>query len=104
MNELWYRILATRVYEYLARVDAFAGPDARGLELRRLTAAWRALLRLHGYVGRRRCGLCAGRGRATRIWLAGKPGSCSVWWVAHAYFTRRLRADEQRDAAQRPRG
>ncbi|HEU5108345.1 MAG TPA: hypothetical protein VFT95_07285, partial [Micromonosporaceae bacterium] len=61
---------------------AAAAPEAAGAELRRLSAAWRALLGLHRPAGtRHRCSGCAGRAAI-----------CTVWRVASAYFLRRIRA------------
>ncbi|MGH3880373.1 MAG: hypothetical protein ACRDSK_25405 [Actinophytocola sp.] len=81
MDELLYRVFAENVGRYLDGVDRLAaGESGRPLahETRRLAAAWRALLELHGTTGRR----CAG--------CAHRRSMCSVWRVAHAYFVRRL--------------
>lgn len=82
-----YRIFAESVGRYLDGVDRMVAESAaRPLadEARRLAAAWRALLELHGAAGRR-CAACA-RGRSM----------CSVWQVAHAYFVRRLPGEQVR--------
>lgn len=76
-----YRVFAESVGRYLDGVerlvaDAAGRPPAE--DARRLVAAWRALLALHGQDGRR----CAGCARRRRM--------CSVWRVANAYFVRRL--------------
>jgi hypothetical protein len=84
-----YRVFAESVDRYLDGVDRLvagllaevvADSAARPLadEARRLVAAWRALLELHGPTGRR----CAGCARRRSM--------CSVWRVANAYFVRRL--------------
>ncbi|MGH3762923.1 hypothetical protein [Actinophytocola sp.] len=81
MDELLYRIFAENVGRYLDGVDRLvANASARPVatEARRLVAAWRAILELHGPAGRR----CAGCARRRSM--------CSVWRVANAYFVRRL--------------
>jgi len=79
VDELLFRVFAENVGRYLDGVDRLAASES-GLahETRRLAAAWRALLELHGTTGRR----CAG--------CAHRRSMCSVWRVAHAYFVRRL--------------
>ncbi len=82
MDEMLYRIFAESVGRYLDGVERL-GADSAGRpladEVRRLVAAWRALLELHGQQAGRRCAGCAQR-----------RSMCSVWRVAHAYFVRRL--------------
>lgn len=82
MDETLFRALSERVGGYLEAVDrlARAQPEEVGSELRRLAAAWRALLGPHAPAGRRgRCAACGRRGRS---------GMCAVWRVATAYFVR----------------
>lgn len=85
MDEILFQVLADNVGRYLDAVDRLAGSQTplAGNELRRLAAAWRALLRMHHPSGSRRrpCGGCEQ-----------KTGMCTVWRVAGAYFVRRLRA------------
>lgn len=84
MDEILFRVLAEGVGRYLDSVDRLAATQspAAGSELRRLSAAWRALLGLHSPEGaRRHCRGCERRG-----------AMCTVWRVAGAYFLRRLRA------------
>ena len=82
MDEILFQALAEGVGRYLDAVERLAGtqPTAAGTELRRLAAAWRALLGMHEPAGRRRCPGCRARG-----------GMCGVWRVATAYFVRKLR-------------
>ncbi|HEU5471581.1 MAG TPA: hypothetical protein VFV67_13085 [Actinophytocola sp.] len=81
MDEILFKVLAEGVGRYLDTVDGLAtrasGPA--GTELRRLSGAWRALLRLHQPGTRRRCTGCYRRGVG-----------CTVWRIASAYFLRRL--------------
>lgn len=84
MDEVLFQVLAENVGRYLAAADRLgaAQPTPAGIELRRMSAAWRALLRLHRPAGasRRGCRWC-------------RRGSlCTVWRVAAAYFVRRLGA------------
>jgi hypothetical protein len=83
VDDVLFRVLAEGVGRYLDAVDrlAAAQPPMAGSELRRLSAAWRALLRLHGPAGAHRCSGCERRGTM-----------CTVWRVAGAYFVRRIRA------------
>jgi hypothetical protein len=84
VDEVLFNVLAEGVGQYLDKVDrmATAAPGTAGTELRRLSAAWRALLGLHRPVGvRHRCSGCDSRATI-----------CTVWRVASAYFLRRLRA------------
>jgi hypothetical protein len=84
VDEILFQVLAEQVARYLAAVDRLAGsqPPLVGTELRRLAAAWRALLRQHEPSGHRRhkCTGCDRRG-----------AMCTTWRVAGAYFVRRLR-------------
>src|SRR5262245_54453364 len=82
VDEVLFGILAESVGRYLDLVDRLAGgqPVAARAELRRMSAAWRAVLDLHRPSGSRRCGGCE---RQT--------GVCTVWRVAGAYFLRRIR-------------
>ncbi|MQA12507.1 MAG: hypothetical protein GEU98_29090 [Pseudonocardiaceae bacterium] len=86
MNEGWLPALGEQVKRYLAYVERLAGQiaDTRGVELRRLVGAWRALLEVHAHSRRGRCRGCR-RGRQL----------CTVWWVANAYFVRRLQPGEE---------
>lgn len=76
----WFRVVAANVWRYL---DGVAGVDqARAptlADVRKLSAAWRALLRLHDGGSGGGCARCR-RGHA---------GSCTVWQVAIGYFVRR---------------
>jgi hypothetical protein len=82
VDEILFQVLAEGVGRYLDSVERLAGAQstAAGTELRRLAAAWRALLGMHEPAGHRRCGGCRAR-----------TGMCGVWRVAGAYFVRRLR-------------
>jgi hypothetical protein len=83
VDEILFQVFAENIGRYLDAVDRLgaAQTTAAGTELRRLAAAWRALLGLHEPAGtRRRCGGCAHT-----------KGMCTVWRVAGAYFVRRLR-------------
>jgi hypothetical protein len=84
VDEILFQVLAENVGHYLDAVDRLAKAQAplAGNELRRLAAAWRALLHLHkpSDLRRRPCTACADR------------TMCTVWRVAGAYFVRRLRA------------
>jgi hypothetical protein len=84
VDEILFQVLAEGVGRYLDSVERLAGAQstATGTELRRLVAAWRALLGMHEPTGHRR-GRC--RGCRARV------GMCGVWRVAGAYFVRRLR-------------
>ncbi|MCA1847242.1 MAG: hypothetical protein LC792_29440 [Actinobacteria bacterium] len=83
MDEILFQVLAEGVGRYLDMVDRLAAgqPVAARSELRRLSAAWRAVLDQHRPGGSR--GRCSGCDRQT--------GMCPVWRVAGAYFLRRLR-------------
>jgi hypothetical protein len=82
VDEILFQVLAGSVGRYLDAAERLAGaePSAAGFELRRMSAAWRALLALHRPGATRRGG-CTGCAR--------QPGMCSVWRVATAYFVRR---------------
>ena len=73
MDEVLYGVFAENVGRYLDEVDRGHSED-----LRRLVAAWRALLDLHRPEGRR--GRCAG----CRTSHGG--AMCNVWRVANAFF------------------
>jgi hypothetical protein len=83
VDEILFRALAEGIGRYLDAVDRLAAgqPKPAGVELRRMSAAWRALLRQHRPAGAR--GHCAGCERRAAM--------CTVWRVAAAYFIRRLR-------------
>lgn len=91
MDEMLFRVFAEAVGRYLDAVDRLAATQhaaQTGPELRRMAAAWRALLHAHQPTGpRARCGGCGYRhfGRAGPR----RGAMCSVWRVATAYFTRR---------------
>lgn len=82
MDEILFGVLAESVGRYLDAVErlASAQPPVAGTELRRLAAAWRALLGLHEPAGAKKCGGCRKRHHM-----------CSVWRVATAYFVRGIR-------------
>lgn len=96
MDEMLFRVFAENAGRYLDAVDKLADrftttPASRQAgavlsdELRRLVAAWRALLDLHRPEGpRARCAGCTARLSALRR----RPAMCSVWKVANAYFVR----------------
>jgi hypothetical protein len=82
VDEVLFGVLAENIERYLDGVGR--RPEHRCEELRRLVAAWRALLDLHRPEGRRgSCGGCAG----ARHRRGGAP-MCSVWRVANAFFVR----------------
>lgn len=82
MDEVLFGVLAENVGRYLDGVDRRA---AQSPELRRLVAAWRALLDLHHPTGRHgHCGGCAESHRRRRR----NPTMCNVWRVANAFFIR----------------
>jgi hypothetical protein len=80
VDEVLFGVLAENIAGYLDGVDRRAGHSA---ELRRLVAAWRALLDLHEPTGRR--GRCAGCAESHR---RGNTRMCNVWRVANAFFIR----------------
>lgn len=82
MDEILFQVLAEGVGRYLDAVDRLAGAQSTvaSMELRRLVAAWRAVLGMHEPAGRRRCSGCRQR-----------DGMCAVWRVASAYFVREIR-------------
>ena len=81
VDEVLFGVLAENVGKYLDGVERLA-QQARAEELRRLVAAWRAVLDIHRPAGRRgRCAGCAPAGR-------GGAAMCSVWRVASAFFLR----------------
>jgi hypothetical protein len=75
VDEVLFGVLAENIGRYLDRADRFA---AHSEELRRVVAAWRALLDLHRPGGRR--GRCTG--------CVNSRAMCGVWRVAHAFFNR----------------
>ncbi len=85
MDETLHRLLTEAVGRYLDGVEQLAARQhgAVATELRRLSASWRAVLRLHQPGAR----ACAGCGRSHR---ARRSGLCAVWRVAEGYFVRRL--------------
>lgn len=84
MDEMLFRVFAESVGRYLDAVEGLAGNEAArqrtmAIEVRRLVAAWRALLEEHQPTARGRCGGCGRRRRGAM---------CGVWRVAQAYFVR----------------
>jgi hypothetical protein len=75
VDEVLFGVLAESVVDYL---DGIARGRARPDDVRRLAAAWQALLDLHRPGGRR--GRCTGCHKDTM---------CTVWRVAHAFFVRK---------------
>lgn len=75
MDEVLFGVLAENIGRYLDRVDRFTTHQE---ELRRVVAAWRALLDLHRPSGHRN--RCAGCTRSRSM--------CNVWRVANAFFIR----------------
>jgi hypothetical protein len=81
VDEVLFGVLAENIGRYLDGVDRRAGQSP---ELRRLVAAWRALLDLHRPAGRHgRCAGCAESHRRRR-----NTAMCNVWRVANAFFIR----------------
>ncbi|MFL6119297.1 hypothetical protein [Actinophytocola sp.] len=78
MDEVLYAVLAENIGRYLDVADRGA---AHSVELRRLVAAWRALLDVHRPTGRG--GRCTGCAESRR-----RPTMCNVWRVANAFFIR----------------
>jgi hypothetical protein len=81
VDEVLFGVLAENVNRYLDGVDRRA---AHSEELRRLVAAWRALLDLHRPDGRR--GSCSGCAASRH--RRGGSAMCGVWRVANAFFIR----------------
>jgi hypothetical protein len=80
VDEVLFGVLTEHVGNYLAGVErGMAEPD----DLRRLAAAWRALLDQHRPAGRR--GRCKGCADSHRHSVA----MCNVWRVANAFFIRK---------------
>lgn len=77
MDEVLYGVLAENVGRYLDGLETGHSEDVR-----RLVAAWRALLDLHRPEGRR--SRCAGCVESHRRGSA----MCNVWRVANAFFVR----------------
>jgi hypothetical protein len=75
VDEVLFGVLAENVVNYL---DGVARGRAHPDDLRRLAAAWRALLDLHHPTGRRR--RCKGCHNGSM---------CNVWRVANAFFIRK---------------
>lgn len=93
MDEILFGVLAESVGRYLESVDRLAASQQAAVrsELRRMSAAWRALLDTHRPAGARaRCSGCSPgrRGRSAR------GAMCGVWRVASAYFTVRLPGED----------
>ena len=82
MDEILFQVLAEGVGRYLDAVERLAAAQSSvvGTELRRLAAAWRAVLGVHEPAGPKKCAGCRKR-----------HDMCSVWRVANAYFVRRVR-------------
>jgi hypothetical protein len=77
VDEVLFGVLAENIARYLDGVDQGHSEDVR-----RLVAAWHALLDLHRPAGRR--GRCAGCAESHRRGGA----MCNVWRVANAFFIR----------------
>jgi hypothetical protein len=77
VDEVLFGVLAENVSRYLDGID---GRPGQSEDLRRLVAAWRALLDLHHPAGRK--GRCAGCARSQHRAM------CNVWRVANAFFIR----------------
>ncbi|GAA3538841.1 hypothetical protein GCM10022222_23030 [Amycolatopsis ultiminotia] len=107
MDAVLFGIFSTGVQEYLQGVVGTANASGtasatmpvsvRGApgEVARLAAAWRALLKQHALAADGRCVVCgrsgAGGLAGIRRWpIRRRPGMCTVWQVAVAYFIRRL--------------
>jgi hypothetical protein len=100
VDEILFQVLADGVARYLDSVDRLAASQQAfvATELRRMSAAWRALLGLHRPTGARaRCRGCGHRPTAASGRTAG-PGHhmCNVWRVASAYFVLRLPNERSR--------
>lgn len=86
MDEVLFGVLAENVGTYLDGIDR----HGRVEELRRLVAAWRAILDIHRPGGRH--GRCQGCGPPARgPFGRGNDGMCGVWRVANAFFVRDAR-------------
>jgi hypothetical protein len=82
VDEILFQVLAEGVGRYLDAVDRLSETQqvAAGSELRRMSAAWRALLGMHQPSwARRGCSSCGRKG-----------AMCTVWRVASSYFVRRV--------------
>lgn len=79
MDEVLFGVLAEHVDDCLATADR----ECRAEDVRRLVAAWRAVLAVHHPTGRG--GRCAGCGRRFGRGRSGA-GRCDVWRVATAFF------------------
>jgi len=79
VDEVLFGVLAENINSYLDKVIR-AAPHSE--DLRRVVAAWRALLDLHHPGGRR--GRCTGCTESTHR----KNTMCTVWRVANAFFIR----------------
>jgi hypothetical protein len=78
VDEILFQVLAEGVGRYLDAVDRLAATQqvAAGSELRRMSAAWRALLGMHKPSRTRRgCSSCGRKG-----------AMCTVWRVASSYL------------------
>ncbi len=82
MDEVLFGVLAEHVDTYLAQADR----QCQAADVRRLVAAWRAILDIHRPEGRTgRCGGC-GKGRRRLARSNPRDGMCNVWRVANAFF------------------
>jgi hypothetical protein len=79
VDEVLFGVLAENITKHLDRVDR---DTTYSEDLRRVVAAWRALLDLHHPEGRR--GRCAGCVESTNR----RGTMCTVWRVANAFFIR----------------
>jgi hypothetical protein len=79
VDEVLFGVLAENINSYL---DKVTGATPHSEDLRRVVAAWQALLDLHRPGGRR--GRCAGCTEATHRGNT----MCTVWRVANAFFIR----------------
>lgn len=108
MDAVLFGLFAAGVHEYLRGVVGTAKPRVAGVgagatgvgavpgEIARLAAAWRVLLKQHALGADGRCVVCARAevGFGWRRWFGWlptrrRPGMCTVWQVAVAYFIRR---------------
>ena len=80
MDEVLFGVLPEHVDGYLAEADR----QCRAEDVRRLVAAWRAILDIHRPVGR--TGRCGGCGRRRYGFGRARGGMCDVWRVANAFF------------------
>jgi len=84
VDEVLFGVLAENIGKHLDGVDRRVHSE----DVRRLVAAWRALLDIHRPAGHRgRCQGCAQPGRRMSVRRGGE-AMCSVWRVANAFFVR----------------